>query len=266
VFRLQLGEIGFEETWASIGGLGTDFAKSTAAVFVTGRVVHGPVICGSIGLVDSQKHTEITKPFVKLILSPVCETSDKAVGCFKQYLRSADNHSAYRSAKDKSSSEGVEGHLVVGFPLVKVALRDEFGCGLVVHDEQGAVEGDDAIEMAAEEVGVGGFGPVVEGEFEGELNRRGVVGFDVGQRGIVGTMLIKVINHKADKIRSCAVAVVVVKGGIVPSASEESRNTVDQCIFMVLALGSGELVVLERGVVFGPETEGGGFTASGPAF
>ena len=76
------------------------------------------------------------------------------MGLFEYDLDRVDADAADRGAEDDLAREGVEGHLVVGLVLGEVVLAGGGGGGFVVFDEEGAVEGDDFVEVAAEDVGL----------------------------------------------------------------------------------------------------------------
>ena len=69
-------------------------------------------------------------------------------------LGGANDHAFDRGVEDNLPGDGIEGHLIVGFVLVEVVLGWGCGGGLMVHHKELVVEGDDAIHVAAEEVGL----------------------------------------------------------------------------------------------------------------
>ena len=73
---------------------------------------------------------------------------------FEKDLGGSDDHAFDWGVEDNLPGDGVEGHLVVGFVLVEVVLGWGGDGGLVIHHEELVVEGDNAIHVAAEEVGL----------------------------------------------------------------------------------------------------------------
>lgn len=128
------------------------------------------------------------------------------MGFFNHDLGSADDRAFDGGVEDDLAGDGIEGHLVVGLVLVEIVVAGSGGGGFVVHDEEVVVEADDAIEMAAEEVGLGRdvipcvvnlsrSRPPIKLKPKTKFYRRGSVGFDIGLAGIVNEM-VKVIDHK----------------------------------------------------------------------
>lgn len=135
----------------------TYITKTTAAEVITRGVVHWPVSSFGVGFGSGENDTKIIDPFVELAGSTVGKTADELIGGLKENLSCIDDDAFDRRIQNDLPSEGIEGHLVVGFELREVVLTGGGGCGLAVHDEELVVEIDDTIEVATEEVGLGRF-------------------------------------------------------------------------------------------------------------
>ncbi len=201
ILSLQFGEVVGEESLTNGWGFGADFAEAAAAELVAGGVVHGPVVAIGVGFVDGEEIAQVVEPFDELVVGAVGEAPGESVGFFKHDLRCVDDDPADGSGEKHTPGEGVESHLVVGLVLAKVVWAEGGGGGFAVHDQELVVERDYAIEMAGEEVGLGGAvatGAEVEFEPEAELYGGGTVGFDVGG-GWVGVEVVEVVNNQSNE-------------------------------------------------------------------
>ena len=209
-------EVSTEELVADFWGFRADAAELAAAELVAGGIIEGPIVGLGEGFGDVEPEAKVEQPFIELVASSVGEAPSKAVGLFEEDLGRIDDNAFDRGVEDDLAGEGVEGHLVVWFVLVEVAIAESSAGGFLVHDEELVVEGDDAIEVAAEEVGLGIVDnlsirakfidiltssilwPPIKLESEGEFYRWDSVGFDVGLTWIV-TEVVEVIHEEGNQ-------------------------------------------------------------------
>lgn len=120
----------------------------------------GPVARFGTGFGVVEVQAKVEQPFVDLVRGAVGEAGDEAVGLGEHDLGGTDYDAADRGMENHLAGEGVEGHLVGRFELIEVVFAGGRGGGFVIHDVEVVVEGNDPIEVAAEEVGDGRVGRI----------------------------------------------------------------------------------------------------------
>ena len=120
-------------------------------------VVLRPIPVLGVDLCEIEDLAKIGGPFGELGVGAVGHSTGEPRKAHRD-LRRVDDYPADRRVEDGFGREGVEGHLVVGLELVEVVVRDGGLGGFAVHDVLAAEEGNDAVEVAAEDVGLGSEG------------------------------------------------------------------------------------------------------------
>ena len=134
------------------------FSEPTTTELIASRIILGPTISDGVLLGQGQPGFEVVHPFFELLGGAVGHATDEA-GKANGNLGTVDDHALDRRMDHNLGGVGIEGHLVVGGELVEVIIAWGRGGGLSVHDEEGAIVFDDAVEMAGEEVGLANLTP-----------------------------------------------------------------------------------------------------------
>lgn len=146
-----------------------------------------------------------TEPFFK-IFCPLLNLLDRSVGHATDEAGEADGDLGYvdddafdGAAEDNLGSESVEGHLIVGRVLIEVVVSGGCCGGLAIHDKEMILEGNNTIEVTAEEVGRGQVGSVIKFKLKTHLHRRLVV-VEFESLGRIILELIYVPDNGSDEI------------------------------------------------------------------